>query len=147
MGILIWICLHQSCTHDPIFDDMDPDPIDTMDNHIDTMDIDTTDMENPCDSTIVYFLNEILPVFVNNCALSGCHDAATATNGVVLDNYENIINTEKIEPFDLDDSEIYELITENDPNKVMPPSGKLDDNQINLIGSWITQGAQDLECE
>lgn len=121
--------------------------MDTMDNPIDTMDIDTTDMENPCDSNIVYFKNDILPIFVSNCALSGCHDAATATNGIILDSYENIINSDKIDPFDLDDSEIYERITEDDSDKFMPPTGKLDNNQINLISTWILQGALDSECD
>jgi hypothetical protein len=145
-GILFWICLHQSCTHDSIID-MEPDPVDTMDNPIDTMDMDTTIIENPCDPDVLYFEKDILPIFVSNCAISGCHNAATATNGVVLDNFENIISTGEIEPFDLNDSEVYEVITEDDPDKVMPPTGKLSNAQINLIATWILQGAQDLECD
>lgn len=149
--VLGWISLHQSCTHDPTFMmDIDPDPMDTM--TIDTMGMDTTGMDTtmtgiPCDPEVVYFKRDILPIFVSNCALSGCHDAATATEGIVLDNFENIVNTGEVEPFDLSDSEVYEVITEDDPDKLMPPSGKLDNAQINLIATWILQGAKDLECD
>lgn len=154
--VLGWICLHQSCTHDPTFMmDIEPDPMDTMmidTMMVDTMGMDTTGMDTtmtgiPCDPDIVYFKRDILPIFVSNCALSGCHDAATATDGVVLDNFDNIITTGKVEPFNLNDSEVYEVITEDDQDKVMPPSGKLDNAQINLIATWILQGAQDLECD
>ena len=145
-GILFWICLHQSCTHDPLFDmDIDPDPMDTI--TVDTMDIDTTDMGIPCEPNTIYFSKDILPIFVSNCALSGCHDAASANNGVVLDNYDNIFDTGDIEPFDLNDSKIYKVITEDDPDDAMPPTGKLENSQINLIATWILQGALDLECD
>ena len=84
-GTLIWICLHQSCTHDPLFNDIDPDPIDKMDTE-------TTDIGNPCYLSLVYLKNDILPFFVNNCALIGSHDAAKTSNGVILDNYGNIVS-------------------------------------------------------
>lgn len=147
---ILWIGLHQSCTHDPFFMDIDPDPMDTM--TVDTMVIDTMNMDTmnngiPCDPDVIYFQKDILPIFVSNCALSGCHDAVTATEDIVLDNFENIINTGEVEPFNLNDTEIYEVITEDDPDKVMPPTGKLDNAQINLIATWILQGAKDLECD
>ena len=141
VGIVTWIAIHQSCTHDPSFI-MEPDP-----NPMDTMIIDTMEIAMPCDSNIVYFQNHILPIFIGNCAFSGCHDVTTASDGVLLDNYDNIINTGEIKPFDLDDSKAYEVLTENDPDEVMPPSGKLDGAQINLIATWILQGAKNLECD
>ncbi len=152
-GIIAWICLHQSCTHDSlIMDDMEPDLMDTMDNPIDTMVVDTMDIDTtgngmPCDPDIVYFQNDILPILQGSCAFSGCHDAASASDGVILDNYENVINTTEVEPFNLGDSELYEVITEDDPDDVMPPTGKMDNEKISLIAQWILQGALDLVCD
>ena len=153
LAIIAWICIHQSCTHDSlIMDDMEPDPMDTMSNPmdtmvVDTMDMDTTGNEMPCDPDVVYFQNDILPILQGSCAFSGCHDADSASDGVILDNYENVLNTADVEPFDLSDSKLYEVITENDPDDVMPPTGKMDNAKISLIAQWILQGALDLECD
>ena len=59
------------------------------------------------------------------------------------------MNTGEVEPFDLNDSEIWEVITENDPDKMMPPPGEnpLTQAQINMIADWINQGAQNLVCD
>lgn len=152
-GIIAWICMHQSCTHDSlIMDDMEPDPMDTMTYPmdtmvVDTMDIDTTGNGMPCNPDIVYFQNDILPILQGSCAFSGCHDADSASDGVILDNYENVLNTADVEPFDLSDSKLYEVITENDPDDVMPPTGKMDNAKISLIAQWILQGALDNECD
>ena len=132
--------------------EMEPDPSDTMDNPIDTMvmdtmDIDTMDNGMPCDPDVVYFEKDVLPLFLGNCAFSGCHDAATASDGVVLDNYDDIINTGEIKAFDLNESKVYEVITEDDEDKVMPPGDKLDNELINLIATWILQGAENLDCD
>ena len=142
------IIAYQSCTHDPfLIDDIDPDPMDTINNPIDTMNIDTTDIVTPCDPDLIYFSKDILPILLGSCAISGCHDAATATEGIILDNYVNVVNTAKVKPFDLSDSELYEVITEDDPDKLMPPTGKLDNAKISLIAQWILEGAKNLECD
>jgi len=135
-----------------MIEDMEPDPMDTMTNPmdtmvIDTMDMDTTTMGIPCDPDIVYFQNDILPILLGSCAFSGCHDMATATDGVILDNYDDVINTADVEAFDLSDSKLYEVITDDDPEEMMPPSEKLDNESINLIALWILQGAENLECD
>ena len=70
-----------------------------------------------------------------------------SSDGIILDSYENLIETVEIEPFDLEETELYEVITEDDPGKVMPPSGKLDNELINIIALWILQGADDLDCD
>ena len=126
---------------------MEPNPMDTMTNPIDTMDIDTIDNGMPCDPDVVYFQNDILPILQGSCAFSGCHDADSASDGVILDNYENVLNTADVEPFDLSDSELYEVITANDQDQVMPPDGNLNNETISLIAQWILQGALNLECD
>ena len=141
IGILCWICTSQSCTHDAIMD------INTGLDPIDTLVVDTMGMENPCDPEVIYFSKDILPIFISSCALSGCHDVTSASSGMILDSYVNILDSEGIEAFDLSNSDIYEAITENDIDEIMPPSGKLDNGLINLIASWILQGAENLECD
>ena len=103
----------------------------------------------PCNPDSIYFEQQILPFLISNCAKSGCHDAASAQDGVILNNYNNVMNTGEVQPFDLNDSEIWEVITENDPDKQMPPPGEnqLTAAQIDLIADWINQGAQNLVCD
>ena len=143
---IIIVVIQLSCTHDSFLPgNMEPDPMDTMD--IDTIPMDTTFVGNPCDTNVIYFQNDILPLLLGSCAFSGCHDAASASDGVILNNYDNVINTADVTPFNLSESKIYKVITENDPEDVMPPTGKLDNEKINLIAQWILQGAKNLECD
>lgn len=110
---------------------------------------DTVTVDNPCDPNAVYFENDVLPIFQSSCAYAGCHDANTAQDGVILDSYQNVMSTGDIEPGNPEDSEVYENITENDPDKIMPPppNSPLTAEQIQTIGAWISQGAQNNSCE
>jgi len=101
-----------------------------------------------CDPNVVYFQQQILPILISNCAFSGCHDAASHEDGVILDSYANIMNTGEIEPGDPYDSELFEKIIETDPDDIMPPPPNvpLTLAQINLIKNWILQGAQNNSC-
>ena len=93
--------------------------------------------------TSVCFENDILPLFQSNCAQSGCHDGFTKQNGYQLDAYTAITAT-GISPGDASKSRIYNVITETDPNKRMPPSynNPLTNKQIKLIERWINEGAK-----
>ncbi len=105
----------------------------------------------PCDPDTVYFQTEILPIFVSNCAIPGCHDRSTAQDDVILTDYSSILM--EIVPGDLEASEIYERITDDDPDDLMPrnPQTMLGESlpvdQIDLIRTWILQGAQDNSCD
>ncbi|MGK0363932.1 MAG: hypothetical protein ACI85O_000986 [Saprospiraceae bacterium] len=102
---------------------------------------------NLCNTDVVSFQREILPIMVSGCAYSGCHDAATAEDDVVLENYQQIRN--EVTPGDPNDSEIYESITDN-PNDedFMPPSPPipLSSEQITTVRRWIEQGAPNTDC-
>ena len=102
-----------------------------------------------CDPDSVYFQNTILPLFVSNCAKSGCHDAATAESDIILDNYVNIITTGEIVPFNPNHGKILDAITTTDPDDMMPPQGysPLTQQQIDQITLWINQGALNNTCE
>lgn len=99
-----------------------------------------------CDEDIVYFVNDVLPILTSNCAISGCHGGGSAQDGVNLSNYAGI--REQLEAFDANNSELYEVITEDDPDKIMPPppNSPLTAQQIATIRDWINQGAENNEC-
>lgn len=128
-----------SCRHEPLIPTVTP-PIDTTGS---------STVSHPCSPDSVYFELQILPILQSNCAMSGCHDAASAQDGVVLTDYSNVMNTADVRPFDLGGSDLYEVITETDPDKQMPPppSARLSGAQIALIATWINQGAQNLACD
>jgi cytochrome c551/c552 len=100
-----------------------------------------------CDSNLVYFQRDVLPILVSNCAISGCHDQASATNGVILDSYEDVMN--QVQSNLPDESNLYRVITSTDPAEVMPipPTSPLSSDQIQIIRDWIEEGALDLTCD
>lgn len=101
-----------------------------------------------CDPDTVFFQNEILPLLVSSCGVIGCHDPGTAEDDVVLTDYASIMSTGKIRPGNPNDSELYEVITDADPEKRMPPIPKepLNSIQIARIEKWIRQGALNNVC-
>src|SRR5690606_33332299 len=106
-------------------------------------------MGTPCDPGTVYFNRDILPLLRSNCAKSGCHDAITAEEGIILDSYQNVLASDVIRAGRPSDSEMIEKMKENDPDDVMPPppNERLTAEQIALIEAWIQQGAKDLTCD
>lgn len=100
------------------------------------------------DSTYtVCYKTEIEPIIQSNCAMSGCHDAATAEEDIVLDSYENILKI--VKPGKPNSSELYEVLTSGG-EKAMPPSPKapLNSEVVASIRLWILQGAKnDPTCQ
>lgn len=116
-----------SCTHDPV------EPAESS-------------SKDPCDPDTVYFKNDIEPILASSCALSGCHHASSAQSGVNLSPYNSIIKTGDVEAFSPESSDIYEMITEEDPAEGMPPGGQLPQAQIDAIFTWIAQGVKNNQC-
>jgi len=108
----------------------------------------TTYNEISCDPDSAYFANDILPLFISNCAKSGCHDAATHQEGIILDSYSNIISTGDIDPGNPSGGKIVEKITTTEPDDIMPPlpNSPLTTDQVNMITTWINQGALNNSC-
>lgn len=104
---------------------------------------------NACSPDTVYFENDILPLMLSNCAMSGCHDAQSAADGIILTNYTNIIQSGQIRAGDPSDSELFEKITESRLDKRMPPppAAALSESQIEMVRKWIAQGAQNNRCD
>ena len=103
----------------------------------------------PCDPNVIYFNRDIQPLLISYCAKpnQGCHDANDAADGVILTSYQTVMNSGVVDPYDLSE-DLYEAITDSDPDKTMPRPGypDLNQQQIDLIAAWIMQGAQNLTC-
>lgn len=105
------------------------------------------DMNGPCEPGVVYFQNQILPIFQGSCAYAGCHGQGSAKEMIRLEDYSSIIQA-GIKPGKPDGSRVFEAITKTDPADIMPPPpAKLTAAQIDLIRRWIEQGAQNNGCK
>lgn len=97
---------------------------------------------NPVD-TALCFERDILPLFISNCARSGCHDANSRQDGYVFTTYQTI-TAKNFVAGNARATKLYKAITENDPEDRMPlaPAPPLSTAQIALIERWINEGAQ-----
>jgi len=133
------IFISAACEHDPLTPIEDPIvPDDTTGNGVIV-----------CDPDTIYFQQIILPLLNSNCAVSGCHDPETAKDDVVLSDYESVMATAGVVPFNADESEIIEVLFETDPDDLMPPPPDnlpLTMEQKNLLIDWINQGALNNNC-
>jgi hypothetical protein len=141
LSMAMMIMLLQQCKHDPWYPPVPSDPNDTTGT-------DTTgSASNPCHPDSVYFKKQILPLLISNCAMSGCHDDASAQKGVILTSYQKIMSTADVRPFNPSGSDLYEVLVETDPDKRMPLNKPpLAPDKIELVRKWINQGAKDNDC-
>ena len=100
---------------------------------------------------------EVAEIFAINCATSGCHVGSTPASGLSLENYELTMKGSSnrsggtvenyggdvVIPFRLDESLLFQVITDNvtpiSPHDVV----SLRDDQKNSIQQWIENGARD----
>lgn len=86
----------------------------------------------------ICFERDILPIFVTNCAKSGCHDAVTAEEELILNSWQGIM-AGGIKPGDPSESKIFEEIKGQMGG---PKYGNLNRDQKILIQKWIMLGAK-----
>jgi len=89
----------------------------------------------------ICFEKEILPVFQNGCALTGCHGAGG--HGLELDTYPGI--SREVTAGSPAQSRIYQAITAN-LIQPMPPDHALAESDRIKIRIWIEQGAKNTNC-
>lgn len=149
VAVLVMAFFHLGCEHDPVIDLADLPTFDTTNTIVDTTGTGGNPIMDICSPDSIYFENDILPILISNCAIPGCHDAASAEDDVILTDYFYVMGTADVRPFDLDGSDLFEVITESDPDKIMPPPprSRLTSTQIQLIADWINQGALNLQCD
>ena len=102
----------------------------------------------PCDPNAVIFSRDVMPILSTNCAYSGCHDAATAADDIILDTYGNVMASGEVTPGSANQSELYTvLFDDGDDLMPPPPASPLTSGQIGTIRDWINGGALNQECD
>lgn len=130
-----------SCKHYPF--------LVSNENLIDTSAVDTSQnpppfVGIPCNPDTVYFDSQVLPIFLTNCAMTGCHNSTTHAEGYNLSSYTNIMS-HGIHAFQPTSGNIMNKILDGE----MPPSSypDLTPEQIALLQLWIQQGCLNNHCD
>lgn len=101
------------------------------------------------------FPTDIESIFINRCATSGCHNAAsyTAAGGLLLDSWEHLFNGGNngavVVPYNADNSSLlYFVNTYPELGTTAEPTMPYNDNvlsrdEYNLLKDWINNGAAD----
>lgn len=107
----------------------------------------STTTGKPCSPDSIYFELTVMPILRSNCALSGCHDATSREEGIVLDSYANTIKTGGIRVSSPASSKIYSSLNSTRERMPPPPMAALSDADKVSILKWIQQGAKNLTCD
>jgi WD40 repeat protein len=102
--------------------------------------------KSPEPASVSYY-REVRPIFAQHC--QGCHQPAKAGGGFIMTSHADLLKKGEndlpgIVPGKPEESFVLEQITPRDGKAAMP-RGKdpLTERQINLIRTWIVQGAKD----
>jgi mono/diheme cytochrome c family protein len=87
----------------------------------------------------ICFTADVLPIFINNCAISGCHDGGGRESRMTLNNYADISRT--ITAGNPNASRSYQAIIAKSGENMMPPRQPLSLTDRTIIRVWIEQGA------
>ncbi|MBV5315698.1 MAG: hypothetical protein JZU47_20540 [Prolixibacteraceae bacterium] len=90
----------------------------------------------------ICFTGQVLPIFQNSCATTGCHSAGGDGHGYDFSNYASIMKA--ITPGDASKSKAYKAITST--FQLMPPDNALPIEKRIIIRLWIEQGANETTC-
>jgi hypothetical protein len=86
------------------------------------------------------FQEDVLPIFVSNCTMAGCHNSIEKKAGYDLSNYEGIMKgIDAKHPLT---SEIYKVIKGKNPSMPQSPYAKLSARDVSMIRLWINKGAR-----
>src|SRR5262245_21811334 len=90
----------------------------------------------------VDFVRDVQPVLQQNCV--GCHGPSQQLGGLRLDRKSSAFKAgaRRIVPGGVENSLLYHRLIGNGFGRQMPPSGALQPEQINMIKTWIEQGAE-----
>ena len=88
-----------------------------------------------CDTSVVTFQADVLPILQQNCAVAGCHSTTSMQSGLDLGAYADIQQIAT-------DGRLMDRITRPvGDGLLMPPGNKLGGCDINKIQSWAARGA------
>ncbi|MBA4322230.1 MAG: hypothetical protein C0408_05370 [Odoribacter sp.] len=92
---------------------------------------------------VICFEKEVLPIFKNNCSMTGCHDGTGETD-LLLNSYVPI--SHEVVPYDPLGSKVYQAIIARSGENKMPPDKPLSLVNRTIIRLWIEQGAKLTIC-
>jgi len=99
-------------------------------------------LEIPEPPEVVSFSADIIPIFNTSCNAVGCHAAnGISPNLSVASAYADLFNKGLVDTADPSASDLYSRM--NSSSAPMPPQGKLNQYQVDLVLAWIEQGAID----
>jgi ankyrin repeat protein len=92
-------------------------------------------------SAKVDFARDVLPILRQNCV--SCHGPAEQTNGLRLDRKSSAMKfgTRRVVPGSSQNSLLYHRLIGTEYGMQMPPTGALPPEQIQIIKTWIEEGA------
>lgn len=98
-----------------------------------------------CSKDSVYYVNEIQPILLSSCAMSGCHDAATHKEGINVTTYAGVMKI--VKAGNANSSKLYTEIVRTDNDRMPPPPmAAMPADQVAKIKTWINQGAKNNSC-
>jgi hypothetical protein len=92
----------------------------------------------------ICFARDVLPIFQNSCAISGCHDGVGRESRMALNNYTDISRT--VSRGNPNSSRSYQAIIATMGENKMPPNQPLSLENRTIIRLWIEQGAGLTTC-
>ncbi|MFI5171110.1 MAG: c-type cytochrome [Chitinophagales bacterium] len=100
-----------------------------------------------CDEDTIYFENDIYPILISNCAISGCHNTESHKDDIILSSYADFMESDIIDIDDPWNSDLIEAVTDDDLDDRMPQDlPPLTDEEINMLVLWQQQGALNNSC-
>jgi len=92
------------------------------------------------------FARNILPIFMVNCSMVGCHDDGTAASGLRLNSYVNVMKGSRygavIYPYDAQSSKLVRRIKGIETPRMPKNRPALSTSDQGLIANWINGGAR-----
>jgi len=92
------------------------------------------------------FARNVLPIFMVNCAIVGCHDDSTAGAGLRLNSYSNVMKGSRygavIYPYDAQNSKAVRRIKGIDTPRMPKNRPALSTADQGLITNWVNGGAR-----
>lgn len=137
LGLILMLLVAFSCLNDK---NMPSPTTSATDTNAGSVTNPSTPAVVTCSPDTVYFNQTILPLITSNCAMSGCHDAISHKEGVILTDYTHIrAYSSTTNPAG---STLYRSIV----TAYMPPKGPLTSTQMASILKWMQQGAKNNSC-
>lgn len=92
------------------------------------------------------FARNVLPVFMVNCSITGCHDDSTAASGLRLNSYANVMKGSRygavIFPYDAQNSKLVRRIKGIETPRMPKNRPALSTSDQGLIANWVNGGAR-----